>query len=81
MVRLCETFVAAYPAILKDGKEQTRRVELYYPWRKPEDSRIDPAKPLAEQFDLLRTVDNESYPAFFTHRGATYLLKIEKKKS
>lgn len=47
-------------------------------WRTPEDSRIDPSRPLADQFDLLRVVDNDRYPAFFDHRGHRYVLRIEK---
>jgi methionyl-tRNA formyltransferase len=46
--------------------------------RTPEDSRLDPTKSIAEQFELLRVVDNESYPAFFDFRGKRYVLKIEK---
>lgn len=46
--------------------------------RTPEDSRLDPGKTIAEQFDLLRVVDNERFPAFFDIRGKRYLLKIEK---
>ena len=46
--------------------------------RRPEDSRLDPNASLADQFDLLRVVDNERYPAFFEHRGHRYVLKIEK---
>jgi methionyl-tRNA formyltransferase len=80
IMRLCEQFAARYPQILKQGTAQ-RGKPTYYPKRKPEDSRLNPNKSVAKQFDLLRTVDNESYPAFFTHRGATYVLKIEKKKS
>jgi methionyl-tRNA formyltransferase len=49
-----------------------------YRRRTPEDSRIDPEKTLAEQFDLLRVVDAERYPAFFDYRGQRYYLKIEK---
>jgi methionyl-tRNA formyltransferase len=79
MMRLCETFVADYPGILKKGAEQSGKA-TYYKKRKPEDSRLDPKKSIAQQFDLLRVVDNESYPAYFTLRGQTYLLKIEKKK-
>ena len=48
-----------------------------FPRRRPEDSRLDPDLSLAEQFDLLRVVDNERYPAFFELRGRRYLLKIE----
>jgi methionyl-tRNA formyltransferase len=50
----------------------------YQPKRSPEDSRLDPDKSLAEQFDTLRVVDNDRYPAFIEHRGQRYLLKIEK---
>ena len=46
--------------------------------RTPEHSRLDPDKSIAEQFDLLRVVDNERYPAFFHFRGKRYVLKIEK---
>ncbi len=79
MMSLCEKFVRAYPAILKKGSAQHGQAS-YYPRRKAEDSRLDPRKPIAAQFNLLRTADNESYPAFFTHQGSTYILKIEKKK-
>ena len=56
-------------------------VGTYYPKRTPEDSKIDPTKPLTEVFDLLRIANPERYPAYFEFRGQTYLLKIEKKKS
>jgi len=48
------------------------------PRRTPQDSRLDPERPLAAQFDLLRVVDNERYPAFFELRGRRYRLKIDK---
>lgn len=47
------------------------------PKRTPADSRLDPAKTIAEQFNLLRVVDNERYPAFFEYRGRRYVLRIE----
>jgi methionyl-tRNA formyltransferase len=46
--------------------------------RTPEDSRLDPDRTIAEQFDLLRVVDNARYPAFFDYRGERYILTIEK---
>ena len=49
--------------------------------RSPEDSRLDPNKSLSEQFDLLRVVDNQRYPAFFDHLGKRYLIKIERDKN
>lgn len=46
--------------------------------RNPADSRIDPHKSISEQFNLLRVVDSERYPAFFDYLGVKYLIKIEK---
>ena len=42
------------------------------------DSRLDPELTLSEQFNLLRTIDNENYPAFFDFRGHRYQLTIKK---
>ncbi len=49
--------------------------------RTPEDSRLSPERSLAEQFDLLRVVDNDRFPAFIDHRGQRYVIKIEKVKN
>lgn len=50
----------------------------YYRRRLPEDSRLDPARTLAEQFNLLRVADPGRYPAFFDHLGHRYVLRISK---
>lgn len=50
----------------------------YMTKRTPADSRLDPQKSIAEQFDLLRVADSQRFPAFFDYRGARFLLKIEK---
>jgi methionyl-tRNA formyltransferase len=50
----------------------------YYSKRSPVDSRLDPEKTIAEQFDLLRVVDSQRYPAFFDYRGKRYLIRIQK---
>lgn len=50
----------------------------WYPRRRPEDSKLDPELSLADQFELLRVVDNVRYPAYFEHRGHRYLLQIER---
>jgi methionyl-tRNA formyltransferase len=49
-----------------------------YARRRPVDSRLDPERSIASQFDLLRVVDNERYPAFFDLRGHRYVVRIEK---
>jgi methionyl-tRNA formyltransferase len=46
--------------------------------RTPEDSRIDPQRSIAEQFDLLRVADPQRYPAFFEYRGRNYKILIER---
>ena len=50
----------------------------WYRRRRPEDSEIDPERNIAEQFELLRIVDNERYPAFFDLRGHRYVLRIDR---
>lgn len=49
----------------------------FYPKRTPADSRLDVDRSIREQFNLLRTVDNNAYPAFFDIDGYRYRLKVE----
>jgi methionyl-tRNA formyltransferase len=49
-----------------------------YRRRTPEDSRLDPDKSLAAQFDLLRVADPERYPSFFELRGQCYEIIVRK---
>lgn len=53
----------------------------YMAKRSSADSRLDPNKTIVEQFNLLRVVDSQRYPAFFDYQGQRYLIKIEKAKS
>jgi methionyl-tRNA formyltransferase len=53
----------------------------YMKKRSPADSRLDPERSIAEQFNLLRVVDSERFPAFFDLRGHRYQIRIEKVKS
>lgn len=75
-VTLCKRFMGEH--LPPDGTPQSGEATRY-PRRWPEDSRLDPEKSIAEQFNLLRTVDNERYPAFFTWRNRDYILKIEER--
>lgn len=59
-------------------RPQDGRPPTYYRRRKPEDSRLDPEKTLAEQFDLLRVADPERFPAFFDFRGQRYQVQLRK---
>lgn len=58
------------------GQPQTGEAS-WYRRRTAEDSRLDPHRTLAEQFDLLRVVDNQRYPAFFDYRDRRYIVRIE----
>lgn len=71
-------------AVQNLGNAQPRPQEqhgaTYYPRRTPRDSRVDPKRSLAEQFDLLRVADPDRYPAFFEYRGQTYEIRITRKQ-
>lgn len=46
--------------------------------RSRDDDRLDPDKTIREQFNQLRIVDNDLYPAYFEIDGVRYLLRITK---
>lgn len=50
----------------------------YHPRRTPDDSRIDPHRNIAEQFDQIRVCDPARFPAFFDLHGHRYKLTLEK---
>jgi methionyl-tRNA formyltransferase len=79
IVEMCSAFVEQWPAILDLGVPQTGE-STFYRRRSPEDSKLDPHKSIAEQFNLLRVVDNEQYPAFVEWMGRRYTLRIESAK-
>ena len=68
-----EQFDAVTPRPQGEAKDARR-----YRRRTPEDSRLDPDKTIAAQFDLLRVCDPDRYPAFFELRGHRYELRLRK---
>lgn len=52
--------------------------ETFYTRRRQKENELDVNKTIAEQFNLLRVVDNERYPAHFYLKGEKYILKIIK---
>lgn len=72
---LIERFLDGHRTVSPVPQEGT---PTFYARRSRKDDEIDPARTLAEQFDHLRIVDNERYPAWFRHRGQRYVLKIFK---
>lgn len=75
--QLCSDFVNKYPQSLKKGKFQSDK-ETFYPRRFSKDSKLDINKSIKEQFNLLRIVDNNKYPAFFEINGQKFFLLIKK---
>src|SRR5262249_46617754 len=75
IMSLALNFIDTYPP--GSGEVQLGE-ESFYKRRKPEDSEIDPSKSIIENFNALRVADNERYPAFFSHKGCTYVIKIYK---
>ena len=79
-INLVQAFVSKYPASLKSKRDQKGKPS-FYPKRGPSDSQLDLRKPLIEQFNLLRIVDNERYPAFFNAYGNEFVLQVHKRTS
>lgn len=78
-IRIARQFLSGFPQTAENGTVQFGE-ESFYAKRTPVDSQLNTAKTLGEQFNLLRVVDNEKYPAWFTHLGETYTIHIQKKK-
>lgn len=77
-LRLCCQFLRDYQKITP--KKQVGE-ESFYARRNPKDSQLSLDKSLKEQFDLLRIVDNENFPAIFHYRGKTYKIEISEYES
>lgn len=75
-VALCQAFIADIENVVAAGALPTGDGS-WYPRRRPADSQLDPNLSLAEQFNLMRVVDNQRYPAWFEYRGRRYRLRID----
>lgn len=73
MSKAIENFETVIPEV------QTQDGASYRARRTPDDSRLSLDKTIRAQFNLLRVVDNDRFPAFFEIDGNKYILKIEKK--
>ncbi len=76
-IALCSNFVRRFPAVLEGGRPQRGEASLYRR-RRPIDSELDPNRTICEQFNLLRVVDNQRYPAYVRMGKCTYELQIRK---
>lgn len=75
IIEMCLKFVNEYENY-KTPQEQCGK-ESFYAKRSAKDSKLDINKTIKEQFNLLRIVSNDDYPAFFEIDGHKYVIKIE----
>lgn len=75
IIEMCIKFIDNYENY-KKAQEQSGK-ESFYAKRNAKDSELDINKTIKEQFNLLRIVSNDDYPAFFEIDGHKYIIKIE----
>lgn len=73
-LELCGQYIENHENIIAVAQKGS---PTFYKKRTPRDSELDINKTLKEQFNLLRIVDNEAYPAFFEYMGKKYVIRIE----
>lgn len=74
-IDMCVDFLKTYDKAAHPRKQSGE--PSCYRKRGPGDSELDIYKSIKDQFNLLRIVNNEEYPAFFSIEGKKFLLKIE----
>ena len=74
-LELCLAWFDRYREVVAAALPQQGEAS-HYRRRRPADSQLDPERSLADQFNLLRVVDNQRYPAFFDWRGRRYVLQL-----
>lgn len=75
--KLIKKFLSLYPKNIK--AKQQKGSETFYRKRLPTDNKINISSTFKEEFNKLRVSNNEEWPAYFTYKGCTYILKIMKK--
>ena len=78
-LELCLAWFDRYQEVVAAAQPQHGEAS-HYRRRRPDDSQLDPERSLAEQFNLLRVVDNQRYPAFVHWRGRCYVLQVQPKQ-
>ena len=75
-IELCLDWFDRYQEVVSGARPQGG-CPSHYKRRRPADSELDINRSLADQFNLLRVVDNEKYPAFFNIQGQGYEVHIK----
>ncbi len=76
-IELCLRFLNEH-SVLKAMKQHGH--STFYKKRTPIDSELNINKSLRNQFNLLRIVNNDEFPAFLKYKGKRYILKIFRRK-
>lgn len=71
-------FAVANFASISPRAQPSDIASTWYRKRTPEDSRLDPDRSIAAQFDLIRVCDPARFPAFFELHGHTFKVTVEK---
>jgi len=74
-IRLGLEWLDRYTEVIGQARLQQGEAS-HYQRRRPADSQLDPQRSLAEQFNMLRVVDNQRYPAFFHWGGRRYSVQV-----
>ena len=74
-IELCLRFIDEYEEL---EPEVQSGAGSFYKKRGPADSELDIKKTIQEQFNLLRVIDNDNYPAYFLRDNKKYIIKIER---
>jgi len=77
-IELCLKFIDEYEN-LKPKKQKGG--PTFYRKRTLADSELNINETIRKQFNLLRIVSNDQFPAFFYYKGNKYILKIYKEKN
>jgi methionyl-tRNA formyltransferase len=74
ILEMIEAFLRDYPLPARPQEGEP----TFFPRRTVKNCELDPDKTLREQFNKLRVLDNERYPARLVLDGHEYVLKIYK---
>ena len=78
IVKIINLFLKKYPKVKRINQVGK---STFYRRRYPNHSQLDLNKSIKDNFNLLRIVNNENYPAYFIYKNNKYFLKIFKESN
>ena len=79
-LELCLVWLDRFHQVVAQAQPQQQQAETsHYTRRRPAESQLDPERSLAEQFNQLRVVENQRYPAFFSGEESRLFSKFTRK--